>query len=63
MCAKMRYAFAMSSFGRMFRPDGITYQMNLFCKEWAEGDEKVPTEWTLDQVDQFFLEHWRNNMV
>ena len=29
---KMRHAFAMSSFGRMFTPNKISYEMRILCE-------------------------------
>ena len=57
---KMRYAFAMSSFGRMFRPNKIVYEMRVLCKEWSENIDKVPPGKDLYQVDRYFLELWKN---
>jgi HKD family nuclease len=57
---KMRYAFAMSSFGRMFRPNNIVYEMRVLCKEWSENIDKVPPGKDLYQVDRYFLELWKN---
>ena len=55
---KMRYAFAMSSFGRMFRPDHITMEMRSLCKEWSEIDDQPP-QGELYKVDRYFLELWK----
>ena len=52
---KMRYAFAMSSFGRMFQPHCISQQMKLFCKEWSENIEEIPPKKDLYQVDRYFF--------
>ena len=58
---KMRYAFAMSSFGRMFRPDHITIEMRSVCKLWSEGiDIPTPSRPDLYKVDRYFLELWKN---
>jgi len=55
-----RFAFAMSSFGRMFRPPGITNEMRLMCKNWAEDIERLtPMHDDLDGVDEYFLEMWK----
>jgi HKD family nuclease len=59
---KMRYAFAMSSFGRMFRPNNIVYEMRILCKEWSENIDKVPPGKDLYQVDRYFLELWKNKI-
>ena len=56
---KMRYAFAMSSFGRMFTPNKITYKMRLLCEEWSEDMNKIPPAKDLYQVDRYFLELWK----
>ena len=55
---KMRYAFAMSSFGRMFLPHGITPKMRLLCNEWSKIEEQPP-QGDLYQVDRYFLELWK----
>ena len=57
---KMRYAFAMSSFGRMFRPNNIVYEMRILCKEWSENIDEVPPGKDLYQVDRYFLDLWKN---
>jgi len=56
---KMRYAFSMSSFGRMFRPNHITLEMRDLCNEWSKIDEQPP-QGDLYQVDRYFLELWKN---
>ena len=56
---KMRHAFAMSSFGRMFSPNKITYEMRSFCKEWSENINEIPPAKDLYQVDRYFLELWK----
>jgi len=55
---KMRHAFAMSSFGRMFTPNRITYEMRLLCTEWSKTEEQPPNK-DLYQVDRYFLELWK----
>jgi hypothetical protein len=55
---KMRYAFAMSSFGRMFRPDHIIPEMRSLCQEWSKIEEQPP-QGDLYQVDRYFLELWK----
>ena len=55
---KMRYAFAMSSFGRMFLPHGITPEMRSLCNEWSKIEEQPP-QGDLYQVDRYFLELWK----
>tara|TARA_B100000497_G_C7695805_1_gene424954 strand:+ start:722 stop:1024 length:303 start_codon:yes stop_codon:yes gene_type:complete len=58
---KMRYAFAMSSFGRMFLPKGITPEMKELCKKWSENfNEQPPIMKDLYQVDRYFLDLWRH---
>ena len=56
---KMRYAFAMSSFGRMFQPYGICIEMRNLCSNWSKGDEQPP-QGDLYQVDRYFLDLWKN---
>ena len=56
---RMRYAFAMSSYGRMFTPAGITQEMRSLCKEWSESDEQIPISLNLHQVDYYFAQKWR----
>ena len=57
---KMRYAFALSSFGRMFQPNRLTPEMRQLCGKWAEDVEEVPTHWDLYQVDRYFLDLWKS---
>jgi hypothetical protein len=57
---KMRYAFAMSSFGRMFQPHKISLEMRLLCKEWSEEVDELPPNKDLYQVDRYFLDMWKN---
>ena len=59
---KMRHAFAMSSFGRMFSPNKITYEMRSLCKEWSEIDDQPPTG-DLYDVDRYFLELWKTREI
>ena len=59
---KMRYAFAMSSFGRMFRPNNIVYEMRILCKEWSENIDEVPPGKELYRVDRYFLDLWKNKI-
>jgi hypothetical protein len=56
---RMRYAFSMSSFGRMFRPDHITLEMRDLCNEWSKIEDQPP-QGDLYQVDRYFLELWKN---
>ena len=58
---RMRFAFAMSSFGRMFRPSGITLEMRQLCNKWSiDIDEVPPSMSELYQVDRYFLELWKS---
>ena len=55
-----RFAFAMSSFGRMFRPPGITHGMTEMCRKWSQDLETpTPMHETLDGVDKYFLDMWK----
>jgi hypothetical protein len=56
---KMRHAFAMSSFARMFTPNRITCEMRSFCLKWS-GNEEQPPYGDLYKVDRYFLELWKN---
>lgn len=57
---KMRFAFAMSSFCRMFRPNGMTPEMRAICKSWSEDIDRSPPPLSdLYQVDRYFLEIWK----
>ena len=56
---KMRHAFAMSSFARMFTPNRITYDMRSFCKKWSEDIDVQPPLGDLYKVDRYFLELWK----
>lgn len=55
---EMRFAFAMSSFARVFRPDGITLEMRKLCEEWSESTEVILGEMDLPQVDDYFMRLW-----
>ena len=55
---RMRYAFSMSSFGRMFKPSGISQEMRELCNQWSQIEEQPPTG-DLYQVDRYFLELWK----
>ena len=58
---RMRFAFAMSSFGRMFRPSNISPEMRSLCKDWSEDvDKDLPIMSDLYEVDRYFLELWKN---
>jgi len=57
---RMRYAFAMSSFGRMFKPSGISQEMRELCNEWSKIEEQPPMG-DLYQVDRYFLELWKKH--
>ena len=56
---KMRFAFAMSSFGRMFTPHGISPEMRQLAFKWASDIEEIPPRHDLYQVDRYFLELWK----
>ena len=60
---KMRHAFAMSSFGRMFTPNRITYEMRTLCIEWSENIDDQPPKGDLYQVDRYFLELWKTREI
>ena len=60
---RMRHAFAMSSFGRMFTPNRITYEMRLLCEEWSENIDDIPPAKDLYQVDRYFLELWKTREI
>ena len=55
---RMRFAFAMSSFGRMFKPSGISQEMRELCNQWSQIEEQPPYG-DLYQVDRYFLELWK----
>ena len=55
---KMRHAFAMSAFARMFTPNKITFEMRSFCIEWSQNEEQPP-QGDLYKVDRYFLELWK----
>ena len=55
---RMRHAFAMSSFARMFTPNRITFEMRSFCLEWSQNEEQPPAG-DLYKVDRYFLELWK----
>ena len=55
---RMRFAFAMSSFGRMFNPSGITLEMRDLCNQWSKIEEQPPIG-DLYLVDRYFLELWK----
>jgi hypothetical protein len=57
---RMRYAFAMSSFGRMFLPHGISVEMRKLCRDWSTDDEQPPAG-DLYQVDRYFMDLWKKN--
>ena len=56
---KMRHAFAMSSFSRMFAPNKITHEMRTLCIDWSENIDEIPPAKDLYQVDRYFLELWK----
>ncbi len=55
---KMRYAFAMSSFARLFTPNNIVCEMRALCREWSQNGEQPPVG-DLYQADRYFLELWK----
>jgi len=55
---KMRHAFAMSSFARLYTPNRITFEMRAFCLEWSKNEEQPP-KGDLYKVDRYFLELWK----
>ena len=58
---RMRFAFAMSSFGRMFKPSGISHEMRALCNQWSQNTDEVPPSMSeLYQVDRYFLELWKS---
>ncbi len=59
---RMRYAFAMSSFGRMFTPNRITHEMRSLCREWSDNVNIQPPKGDLYKVDRYFLELWKTYM-
>jgi len=56
---KMRHAFAMSSFSRMFSPNKITHEMRTLCIDWSENIDEIPPAKDLYQFDRYFLELWK----
>ena len=56
---RMRYAFAMSSFGRTFRPERIVPEMRMLCDKWSKNTKEIPPGMDLYQVDRYFLELWK----
>ena len=60
---KMRHAFAMSSFGRMFTPNKISYEMRILCEEWSEKIDDQPPTGDLYKVDRYFLELWKTREI
>ena len=58
-----RFAFSMSSFGRMFGPPRITNEMRSFCKEWSEDIETpTPMHNDLHGVDLYFRKLWESKL-
>ena len=55
---KTRFAFAMSSFARMYGPKGITNEMTKICKDWATTNNEPPTG-SLTKVDFYFRDVWK----
>ena len=60
---RMRHAFAMSSFGRMFSPNKITCEMRILCEEWSENIDETPPAKDLYQVDRYFLNLWKTREI
>ena len=59
---KMRHAFAMSSFARLFTPNRITIEMRSLCQEWSKIEEQPP-QGDLYLVDRYFLELWKKSLT
>ena len=59
---RMRFAFSMSSFGRMFTPNRITHEMRSLCREWSDNVNIQPPKGDLYKVDRYFLELWKTYM-
>ncbi len=59
---RMRFAFSMSSFGRMFTPNRITHEMRSLCREWSDNVNIQPPKGDLYKVDRYFLELWKTHM-
>ena len=55
---KMRRAFAMSAFSRMFTPNKITHEMRDLCNKWSKIEDQPPLG-DLYLVDRYFLEFWK----
>ena len=55
---RMRFAFAMSSFARMFTPGKISFEMRALCNEWSMIEDQPP-QGDLYLVDRYFLELWK----
>ena len=60
---RMRHAFAMSSFSRMFTPNKISYEMRILCEEWSKNIDEVPPAKDLYQVDRYFLNLWKTREI
>ena len=60
---KMRHAFAMSSFGRMFTPNKISYEMRTLCESGLKILMKIPPAKDLYQVDRYFLNLWKTREI
>ena len=59
---RMRFAFSMSSFGRMFTPNKITHEMRSLCREWSDNLDVQPPKGDLYKVDRYFLELWKTHI-
>ena len=47
---RMRFAFAMSSFGRIFKPSGISQEMRELCNQWSQNTEEQPPQGELYHI-------------
>jgi hypothetical protein len=58
---KMRYAFAMSSFSRMYGVNRVnsTKEIVKFCRKWSETEEQINPLCTLTEVDFYFRDLWQ----
>jgi len=57
----MRYAFAMSSFSRMYGVNRVnsTKEIDKFCTKWSETEEQINPLCTLTEVDFYFRDLWQ----
>ena len=58
---EMRYAFAMSSFSRMYGVNRVnsTKEIVKFCRKWSETEEQINPLCTLTEVDFYFRDLWQ----